>query len=437
MNPQALMDNALTLSERGLGRTWPNPSVGCVICAPDRKMEDYKTGDNQKHHIIARGRTGDGGRPHAEKQALARAAKNARGADVYVTLEPCSHSGKDSCTAALIRAGVKKVTIAIKDPDPRNHGKGIAALRHAGITVQEGVCAERANIIHAGFIRRVRDRRPLVTWKTAASLDGRIAPPPTAHTTPHTMGRRYAISGPMSHRLAHFLRRRHDGVAVGIETVIADNPRLTPRIDPAIIPPIAPPIIPKVDPPMDQYRESHRDTHLNRAPDSPMPMPDDPKKPHARIVFDSHLRIKDDTALLRTAPASLWIVCRRDANAKRRASLEKKGCRIIAAKTDGHHVCLVDALRHLGTAGLTRLLVEGGGILAGALLRRQLVDHCVWFSAPFFLGHAAKAAIDDPLYDTPLDDGAFGANQPIRIDVSHRYPCGHDEMVMGRVVYPD
>src|SRR5262245_17815395 len=152
----AHMQAALALARRNLGRTWPNPSVGCVI---------VKDG-----LVIGRGWTQASGRPHAETEALARAGAAARGATVYVTLEPCSHHGKTPpCAEALATAGVARVVAALEDPDPRVSGRGIAALRQAGIAVELGLGAEEAAEINAGFLMRVRDGRPLVTLKAATT----------------------------------------------------------------------------------------------------------------------------------------------------------------------------------------------------------------------------------------------------------------------------
>ncbi len=156
------MAAALTLACRGLGRTWPNPSVGCVIVKDGR--------------VVARGWTQPGGRPHAEREALDRAGALARGATAYVSLEPCDHHGQTPpCSLALIDAGIARAVIATEDPDPRVNGSGIARLRSAGIAVDVGLMAEAARSLNAGFLRRLRDGRPLFTWKAATTLDGRIA----------------------------------------------------------------------------------------------------------------------------------------------------------------------------------------------------------------------------------------------------------------------
>src|SRR5437868_3594593 len=204
----AMMRAALALARRGLGTTWPNPSVGCVI---------VKNG-----HVISRGWTGRGGRPHGETEALRRAGAAAQGATAYVTLEPRSHWGKTPpCSDALIAAWLRRVVIALEDPDPRVAGTGIEALRKAGVAVELGLCAAEAAELNAGFLQRVRFGRPLVTLKLATSLDGRIA---TA------AGESRWITGPPARDRAHLLRATHDAIIVGTATVLADDPQLTCRL---------------------------------------------------------------------------------------------------------------------------------------------------------------------------------------------------------------
>ncbi|WIV51579.1 bifunctional diaminohydroxyphosphoribosylaminopyrimidine deaminase/5-amino-6-(5-phosphoribosylamino)uracil reductase RibD [Marivivens sp. LCG002] len=198
---------ALSLGRRGLGRVWPNPSVGCVIVKDGR--------------VVGRGHTASGGRPHAEPQALAMAGDAARGATAYVTLEPCAHHGKTPpCAEALIAAGVARVVIACEDPDPRVNGGGSAMLRAAGIDVSVGVCEAEARRDHAGFLSKVERGRPMVTLKLAMTLDGRIA---TAS------GESQWITGPEARRRVHMQRASHDAVMVGAGTVRADDPSLTVR----------------------------------------------------------------------------------------------------------------------------------------------------------------------------------------------------------------
>jgi diaminohydroxyphosphoribosylaminopyrimidine deaminase/5-amino-6-(5-phosphoribosylamino)uracil reductase len=206
----AHMTAALRLAERGLGDTWPNPTVGCVL---------VKDG-----HVVGRGTTQSGGRPHAETVALGKAGAFAKGATAYVSLEPCSHHGKTPpCADALIQAGVARVVVGATDPDPRVSGGGIAKLKAAGIEVQEkGPWEAEASALNAGFFRAVSDKRPLVCLKTATALDGRIA---------MASGESQWITGPAARRAVQMLRTHYDAILVGSETALTDNPELTCRVD--------------------------------------------------------------------------------------------------------------------------------------------------------------------------------------------------------------
>jgi diaminohydroxyphosphoribosylaminopyrimidine deaminase/5-amino-6-(5-phosphoribosylamino)uracil reductase len=202
------MRAALALAERGLGRAWPNPTVGCVIVKDGR--------------VVGRGWTQPGGRPHAETEALDRAGAVAKGATAYVTLEPCSHHGRTPpCADALVAAGIARVVCALGDPDERVDGAGFAALRKAGVEVVTGVLEAEAAAVNAGFLLRLREGRPFVTLKLATTLDGRLA---TAS------GESRWITGPEARNAAQMLRARNDAILVGSNTALADDPELTCRL---------------------------------------------------------------------------------------------------------------------------------------------------------------------------------------------------------------
>ena len=337
----AAMRAALALARRGLGTVWPNPSVGCVI---------VKDG-----HVVGRGWTQRGGRPHGETEALRRAGAAAQGATAYVTLEPCSHWGKTPpCADALIAAGLRRIVIALEDPDPRVAGAGIERLRAAGLAVEIGLCAAEAAELNTGFLQRIRLGRPLVTLKLATSLDGRIA---TAS------GESRWITGPLARERAHLLRATHDAVLVGTETVLADDPQLTCRL-----PGLA-----------------------GRSP--------------VRIVIDRQLRIPPTARIIaEAAQVPTWVVTLRAADPGRQHLLRDTGVEVIAAEPDSAGMIDLSAvLVLLGKRGLTRLLVEGGGRLAAALLRAQLVDRLVWLYAPVLLGGDGVPAV------AALDPGAIAA----------------------------
>lgn len=334
---------ALGLARRGLGQVWPNPSVGCVLFRAGR--------------VLARGWTQPGGRPHAEAEALGRAREGARDATAYVSLEPCAHRGQTpSCARALVEAGIARAVVALEDPDPRTQGRGMAFLRGAGVKVDLGVGGAEAAEINAGFIMRLKQGRPLVTFKLASSLDGRIAT--------HSGASRW-ISGERARDRAHLLRAEHDAVMVGVGTALADDPRLTCRL-PGL---------------------EHR---------SPI-----------RLVVDSRLRLPLVSRLVSGARETpTWIVTLAHPPHERAKAYRDCGVELIEVAADeGGYPDLGKALRELGERGLTRVLVEGGSVLAAALLRRALIDRLVWFRAPRIIGGdglpAAASLGVDRLDDAP------------------------------------
>ena len=332
-----MMRAALALARRSLGRTWPNPAVGCVIAKDGR--------------IVARGRTQDGGRPHAEADALGKAGEAARGATVYVTLEPCSHFGKSPpCADALVRAGVARVVSAMEDPNPEVNGQGHARLRDAGIEVEVGEGAREASEINAGFLLRVRAGRPLFHLKLASSLDGRIA---TAS------GESKWITGEGARADGHRLRAVHDAILVGAGTVAADDPDLTCRL-----------------PGLGAY--------------SPV-----------RIVLDSKAGLAQSSKLATTArQVPVWLLCTNAAPAEKRRGLHQAGVEIIevAAAGDGR-VDVSAAAQALGQRGLTRVLVEGGGQVAAAFLKASLIDRITSYRAGLVLGADGRSAVGELGFD--------------------------------------
>ncbi|WP_026438769.1 bifunctional diaminohydroxyphosphoribosylaminopyrimidine deaminase/5-amino-6-(5-phosphoribosylamino)uracil reductase RibD [Acidocella facilis] len=323
MSDQDFMRAALAMARRGLGQTAPNPSVGCIIVKQGR--------------VVGRGFTSAGGRPHAEVNALAQAGNAARGGTAYVTLEPCNFTGKSGpCTEALIQAGISRVVLGAQDPHPKVNGAGIARLRAAGISVSEGVLAAECEASIAGFAMVQRQGRPLLRLKLASSLDGRIA---TAK------GEAKWITGEPARQAAHMLRGTHDAIMVGVGTVLEDDPELTCRI------------------------EGYRRTDL------------------VRVVVDSHLRTPLLSKLVRGAARHpLWILHRNGADKLRAKALVQAGVKLIELPAASIGVDLVAAMKALAQNGLTSVLAEGGGTLAAALLRANLVDRLSWFHAPCVIG---------------------------------------------------
>lgn len=349
------MSHALALAARGLGNTWPNPAVGCVLIRDAR--------------VIGRGWTQPGGRPHAERMALNQAG-DARGATAYVTLEPCAHHGKTPpCAEALIAAGVSRVVTALTDPDPRVSGQGHQMLRAAGITVVENVLSEPARHLNAGFLKRVTQGLPHITLKLASTLDGRIA---TAR------GESRWITGPEARRRVHLLRMTHDAVMVGSGTALADDPDLMVR-----------------------------DMGATHQP--------------VRIILDRSLRLAPDSRLGRSAKdAPVWVIHGASADEARRISWSATGAILIACAEQDGALDLTTAMQTLARQGLTRVLCEGGGQIAASLLRADLVDELVQFSAGKFIGSDGTPSVG-PLALAHLSDAPGFV-------LTECAPCGADTL---------
>ncbi|MBT8412146.1 MAG: bifunctional diaminohydroxyphosphoribosylaminopyrimidine deaminase/5-amino-6-(5-phosphoribosylamino)uracil reductase RibD [Octadecabacter sp.] len=347
------MGMALSLGRRGRGRVWPNPNVGCVIVKDGR--------------VIGRGWTADGGRPHAERQALLHC--EAAGATVYVTLEPCAHHGQTPpCAQALVAAGVARVVIATGDPDPRVAGRGIAMLEAAGIAVTMGVRQAEARADMAGFLLRLTENRPFVTLKLAASFDGRIA---TAS------GESRWITGADARRMVHAMRARHDAVLVGAGTVRADNPTLTVR-----------------------------DIGITRQP--------------VRVVASSRLNFEAPALQATLGDAPLWLC---HGPAADTAPWQQAGIECVPCKLSGRQIDPLDMMQSLAAQGLTRVFCEGGGALAASLLSAGLIDEIVGFTAGLVLGAEGTPQIGAMGLGRLSEAPRFGLIETRKIghDVMHRW----------------
>jgi diaminohydroxyphosphoribosylaminopyrimidine deaminase/5-amino-6-(5-phosphoribosylamino)uracil reductase len=325
------MQLALTLGRRGLGRTWPNPAVGAVVV--------------KEGVIVGRGWTQAGGRPHAEPEALKRAGAAARGATLYVTLEPCSHFGKSPpCADAIIAAGVSRVVAAIEDPNPEVAGNGFAKLRAAGISVDVGLFAAEATHDHAGHIRRIGDKRPHVILKLAVSLDDKIAA---------SGGKPVAITGEAARTRVHLLRAQSDAILVGIGTVLADDPLLTCRL-----------------PGMEA-----------RSP--------------VRVVLDRALRIPSNSRLVHSARETpLWVITSELAEAPAAMKLGAVAAQVIRVPPAASGLDLPAVLRALAERGITRLMVEGGSRVASSFVAAGLVDEIWLLRGREAIGADGVAALD-------------------------------------------
>jgi diaminohydroxyphosphoribosylaminopyrimidine deaminase / 5-amino-6-(5-phosphoribosylamino)uracil reductase len=320
---------ALALGRRGLGRTWPNPAVGAVVV--------------KEGVIVGRGWTQPGGRPHAETEALARAGDAARGATLYVTLEPCSHHGRTPpCADAIIASGVARVVSALVDPNPEVAGAGHWRMAQAGIEVEVGLGAEEARRAHAGHIRRVEDGRPHVMLKLAVSADEKVG---LANRRPTS------ITGGRTRNVVHRLRAMNDALLTGIGTALADDPLLTCRL-----------------------------------PGMPSPV---------RVVLDSRLRLPVASRLVASArQVPLWVVTAEGAPREPAQALAAQGVEVLRVTQANAVLDLAAVLKLLAGRGITRLMVEAGPILATAFLRADLVDEAVLFRSPTVVGPDGIDALD-------------------------------------------
>lgn len=315
------MAQALQLARRGLGLTWPNPSVGAIVVAPSGE-------------IVARGWTAPGGRPHAETIALDRAGKKARGATIYVTLEPCAHDGGrgPACADLIAAARPVRAVIALADPDPRTKGRGIERLAAAGIAVSTGVLAHEAEEVARGHILRVTENRPAVTLKLAVGSNGLM---------PRGEGAPVWITGPDARAHGHLLRARNDAILVGRGTILADDPSLTCRL------------------------------------------PGMSCRSPVRVVLDRRLRTPPQARLFNDLMVPVWLVCAADEENPNTDALQDRGAEIVPVPVDDHGMLgLQDVLETLAMRGITRVLVEGGPSVARAFLDADLIDEAVIYHGP-------------------------------------------------------
>jgi diaminohydroxyphosphoribosylaminopyrimidine deaminase/5-amino-6-(5-phosphoribosylamino)uracil reductase len=362
-NDRRFMQIALRLARRGLGTTAPNPSVGAVIV------------DEASGEVIARGWTQPGGRPHAETEALRRAGARARGATMYVTLEPCSHYGKTPpCAQAIIAAGIGRVVVGILDPDPRVAGRGVAMLRAAGIGTDRGICAEEADWITRGHISRVTERRPFIQLKMALGRDG---------TVPRGSGGQPTwVTGPLARAHAHLLRAQADAILVGAGTVRDDDPELTCRLP------------------------GMRD----RSP--------------IRIVLCGRQLPSLASKLVRTAGAhAVWLFCGSDVDVGRQSELAAASCRLFHVTMVAGRPWLPAVGEALVAEGITRLLVEGGPTVWRSFFAVGAVDEVVQYRA----GAEAPAIAPGETVDAG-DLMSFAA--PMRFAPAGRERLGGDDLLI-------
>lgn len=367
-NAEYFMRLALKEAKKGLGRTSPNPCVGAVIVKNDV--------------VIATGYHKRAGTPHAEIHALRKAGKEASGADLYVTLEPCSHHGRTApCCHAVAASGIKNVIIGMSDPNPLVDGSGVDYLRSNGIEVACGILEKECREINKPFLKYIVSSRPWVVMKAGLSLDGRLN---------YCKGKGGKITGPDSFRKVHRLRDSLDAILVGIGTVKTDNPSLTARLP----------------------RGHGRDP--------------------VRIILDSHLQIEEDAQVLDLdSNSQTWIFCLKTADAQKARRLRRRGIALfIAAPDKDNRVDLDDVLKIAAAREITSLMVEGGATVHGAFLRQGLVDYAYLFYAPIFAGDGGVSLTTG----LQVDGGKKKAVKLINI-TTRKY--GNDWMVSGDVIYPD
>ncbi len=364
VSDERFMAAAIAFARRGLGVTSPNPAVGCIIVR-----------DGQ---IIGRGATQPGGRPHAETVAIADAGEAARGATLYVTLEPCSHHGVTGpCAHAIVKAGIARVVSAIEDPDVRVAGRGHAMLRDAGIEVRAGVGAQAAYRANLGHILRVTQGRPMVTLKLAETADGFAAA-----ASPHDA--RLMITGLAANNRVQIMRAMHDAIMVGVGTILGDDPLLTVRL-PGL--------------------------------EASAPL---------RVVLDTHLRLPLRSRLVATvAERPVLVIAGEGASLEARVALEARGVAVERVPLDAHgHVDLAVALGVLAQRGVTRVLSEGGPHVGAQLIEAGLADEVVLMRGEKMLGREglpalddlARARLSDPSRYSHVEDVQLGADRMARYE---------------------
>lgn len=322
MNDLYYMKLALGLAERGWGRTAPNPMVGAVVV--------------RGGHVVGKGWHRAVGLPHAEVEAIDDAGELAAGATLYVTLEPCNHTGRTPpCTEKILTAGIREVVIAMADPNPDVEGGGAAYLRSKGVRVREGILEAEAQQLNEVFVKHTRTKRPFVVMKSAATLDGRLAT---------RSGDAKWVTGPDARRFVHQLRDALDAIMVGIKTVRADDPSLTTRLD-------------------------------------------RPGRDPIRIILDTHLSIPEQARVLHLRSESpTWIITGPDIPADKKERVEQAGARVVMAPLRDGRIDLVRLMDQLGEMQVTSILLEGGATVNAAALKCGIVDKFLLFLAPKILG---------------------------------------------------
>ncbi len=331
------MRRALTLAARARGRTSPNPMVGAVIVKSGKKISE---GYHQK-----------AGADHAEIAALKKAKGGAKGATMYVTLEQCNHFGKTPpCTEAIISAGIKKVIVATRDPNPLVAGKGMAKLKRAGIAVTAGDGRDEAKRLNEPYMKFITKKVPFVTVKAAISLDGKVAA---------ASGNSAWISNEKSRKIVHEMRAEADVVMIGVNTLLKDDPRLTARLG------------------------------------KPVKQPARPARPErpVRLIVDTHLKTPVTAKIFRTNGGTVWIAAGPDAPKKKAEALTSKGALILRTGLTKNRINLRSLMTELARRGIVNVLLEGGGELFTSAIEQKIADKAAFFIAPILLGGGERYSI--------------------------------------------
>lgn len=357
---------ALKEARKGLGRTSPNPCVGAVIVKEGR--------------VISKGYHKKAGTPHAEVHAIRNALESVAGATIYVTLEPCNHTGKTPpCSRAIVDAGLVRVVVGMKDPNPLVNGSGIEFLQSNSVEVTSGVLEGECEAINYPFIKYITQGLPWVIMKAGVSLDGRLN---------YQRGKSGWITGEQSARAVHELRNSVDAIMVGRRTVEIDNPSLTTRLS----------------------RTKTRDP--------------------IRVILDSRLSSPLNSKVFHfDSQVPTWVFCAEDASKERMAQFLAAGVKLFTIENNESGLNLHQILRILARDGVCSLLVEGGARLHGALLRERLVDYAKLFYAPVFAGDSGVSLIADH----PVED----RNSAPRLDSVTHKRLGDDILISGKLLYPE
>jgi diaminohydroxyphosphoribosylaminopyrimidine deaminase/5-amino-6-(5-phosphoribosylamino)uracil reductase len=355
---QHFLHRALDLARKSVGLTSPNPCVGAAIV-------------DSEGRVVGEGSHTFEGVRHAEVIALEQAGDKARGATIYINLEPCSHQGRTgACADAVIAAGIRRLVACMQDPNPLVAGKGFERLRKAGISVASGILEEEAKALNEAFAKFIRHHVPLVTLKAAMTLDGKIAPPPSESHNPTALGGGGATGGWITSEVArahvHRLRHQHDAIMVGVGTIIADDPLLTDR--------------------------------------SGLPR----RRPLLRVIVDSRLRLPPESRMVKTAKDDVLVLCS-FAEEKRKRQLQDQGIRVeqVPVGTGDGRPDMTAIARRLGTMDITSLLIEGGAMINGAALASGIVDKVFLYYAPKILAGTGSVPFATGTGFAHMSDAAY------------------------------